>query len=435
MLATMNMITRCFVLSLLVLTASLNAQAHKPASSEYYLFVTEQGVTMEAYFPLDRIDHALNVQIPHDEDFRGTELRHKLQQHLDTHLWISNRQGERITPQILNSWNTWKDQNGTNTPMLKTELWFPLASTEGRMTLHSDVITSAVSNHDLYVSIQSDFRQGVLGEPALLGVITKPSPQLVIERDGASLWQGIRSMFIHGMDHIRHGTDHLLFLFCLLLTAPLMLVNGRWGGRLSNRQAVMQIVKLVSAFTLGHTLTLVMATLGWIPAGGQWIEVVIALTIMATAVFAVRPLPFANRGQLAIAVVFGLIHGAAFAENLARMGLNGTDLGAALLAFTTGIELQQLLLVALVMPLLLVISRQLHVYFWLRLVSALFALVAAGGWLLERIEQTPNQLTLWLEQLITVAPYLYGLLILAALSCWLIQRSRQLNSGINPLTD
>ncbi|MAS26472.1 MAG: hypothetical protein CMI08_02290 [Oceanospirillaceae bacterium] len=431
----MNTFIRSFVLSIVMLTASFSALAHKPASSEYYLFINEQGVMMDAYFPLDRIDYALGVRIAHEEDFRGADLRSQLQQRLDQHLWLADDQGNRIRAQIRQTWNTWKDQNGTNTPMLKAELWFPLADTDGRITLHSDVITAAVSNHDLYVSVQSDFRQGVLGEPALLGVITKPSPQLYIERDGASLWQGVSSMFVHGMDHIRHGTDHLLFLFCLLLTAPLMLVNGRWQGRLTNRQSVIQIVKLISAFTLGHTLTLVMATLGWIPAGGQAIEVVIALTIMATAVFALRPLPFGHGGQLSIAAGFGLIHGAAFAENLAQLGLSGVDLASALLAFTSGIELQQLLLVAVVMPFLLVISRQLQVYFWLRAGAAAFALVASAGWLAERIQQIPNPLTLWLEQLIDIAPYLYALLIVAAVTCWLVQRSRVINAQVPPLAD
>merc|ERR1712000_335693 len=101
---------------------------------------------------------------------------------------------------------------------------------------------------------------------------------------------------------------------------------------------------------------------------------------MATAVFALRPLPFGHGGQLSIAAGFGLIHGAAFAENLAQLGLSGVDLASALLAFTSGIELQQLLLVAVVMPFLLVISRQLQVYFWLRAGAAAFALVASAGW-------------------------------------------------------
>ena len=78
-------------------------------------------------------------------------------------------------------------------------------------------------------------------------------------------------MFRLGARHIAEGTDHLLFLLALILPAPLAAANGSWGGYAGWKTACRRIVKVVTAFTLGHSITLVFGALGWVrpPASGR----------------------------------------------------------------------------------------------------------------------------------------------------------------------
>jgi len=140
-----------------------------------------------------------------------------------------------------------------------------------------------------------------------------------------------------GVEHILTGWDHLLFVFGLLL-----LVEG--FGRL---------VKTVTAFTLGHSVTLSFATLGYVPSASALIEVAIAVSIFVLAVELTRAQSegatlFRRRPWL-IAAGFGLLHGAGFAGALREVGLPGHEIPLALFAFNVGIELGQLLFIAFVL--------------------------------------------------------------------------------------
>src|SRR5208282_1954242 len=166
---------------------------------------------------------------------------------------------------------------------------------------------------------------------------------------------GFASIFRLGMRHIAEGTDHLLFLLALLLPAPLLLVGRRWAGFAGTRLSVLRILKVVTAFTVGHSLTLALAALGLVRVPSGPIEVFIAISILVSAAHALRPL-FPGR-EAGIAVFFGLIHGLAFASVLGELGLRGWALVTSIFAFNLGIETMQLIVVAVTMPCLVLFSR------------------------------------------------------------------------------
>jgi hypothetical protein len=203
----------------------------------------------------------------------------------------------------------------------------------------------------------------------------RPDPSS-LESSAVFWFRGFAGMFRLGVRHIAQGTDHLLFLLSLLLPAPLLALGSRWGKFAGARHSLSQIVQVVTAFTIGHSITLALAGLGMVRVPARPVEVLIAVSIFVAAAHALRPL-FPGR-ETAIAAFFGLIHGLAFGAALGEIGVVG------ILGFNLGIETMQLIVIAAFMPLLVLLSRTLA-YSVLRIGGALFAGFASLVWIAERL--------------------------------------------------
>ena len=190
------------------------------------------------------------------------------------------------------------------------------------------------------------------------------------------------SLFRLGMRHIAEGTDHFLFLLVLLLPAPLLVSGWRWGPPSGVRRSLLRILGIVTAFTIGHSITLTLAAFNAVSVPSRPVEVLIAVSILVSAVHACRPI-FPGK-EAWIAAFFGLIHGLAFAATLDRLGLGRWDRVAGILAFNLGIETMQMLVVAAILPSLMLMSRT-RAYPILRIGGAVFAGVASAGWIVERL--------------------------------------------------
>jgi hypothetical protein len=140
-------------------------------------------------------------------------------------------------------------------------------------------------------------------------------------------------------------------------------------------------VHVVTAFAVGHSVTLVLGVLGWVQLPTRLVESGIAVSVLVSALHAIRPL--VRRGEVLIAGGFGLMHGLAFASLLSTLDLSRGGLVTTLLGFNLGIELTQLLVVALVMPSLMVLSRT-PGYPLLRTGLATVGALLAAAWLAER---------------------------------------------------
>jgi len=204
--------------------------------------------------------------------------------------------------------------------------------------------------------------------------LVKPAaPSLLVEGRRPTL--EIAAEYLRmGVEHILFGIDHLLFVLGLVL-----IVRG--AGLL---------VKTITAFTVAHSLTLAMATLGFVHAPQAPVEAVIALSIL----FLASELARQQRGESGltarlpwlVAFSFGLLHGFGFAGALAAVGLPPTDIPLALLMFNVGVEIGQLLFVATVLVLLWV-GRRVVAYRprWLEPAPAYAIGSLAAFWLIERV--------------------------------------------------
>ena len=199
---------------------------------------------------------------------------------------------------------------------------------------------------------------------------------------GASRWRQFADYVKHGVWHIWIGFDHILFLLSLLLPAVLVWRDGAWHGGAGLRAAVIDVLKIVTAFTLAHSITLSLATLGVLALPSRLVESAIAASVALAALNNLWPL-FQRRRALA-AFAFGLIHGFGFASVLLDLGLPASSLLLSLVGFNAGVELGQLGIVALFLPLAFAARNSL---FYRKAVlhggSALILLIALL-WLAER---------------------------------------------------
>jgi hypothetical protein len=205
-------------------------------------------------------------------------------------------------------------------------------STSGQGLVGSDIVVHGLQATMLDVLVRIEFLDG----HTVTHLLRPSAPSFVVpgpEGGGAP----VATYGLLGVEHILLGIDHLLFVLCLLL-----LVRG-----------IGPLVKTITAFTLAHSITLGLATLGYVHIPIAPVEAVIALSILFLACEVVklqRGLPgLTSRHPWMVAFTFGLLHGFGFAGALSEVGLPAGDIPLALLLFNLGIEAGQLLFVAAVL--------------------------------------------------------------------------------------
>ncbi len=157
------------------------------------------------------------------------------------------------------------------------------------------------------------------------------------------------------MWHIWIGFDHILFLLSLLLPAVLIWRASRWQAVETFRAAFVDVFRIVTSFTVAHSITLSLATLGFVSLPSRWVESAIAASVVLAALNNLWPLFHGRRWMVAFG--FGLIHGFGFASVLVDLGLPRETLVLALVGFNLGVEAGQLAIVALFLPLAFALRR------------------------------------------------------------------------------
>jgi hydrogenase/urease accessory protein HupE len=237
----------------------------------------------------------------------------------------------------------------------------PLAGQSVRIEGLGNTITDAL--------VRIEFADG----GAWVSRLTPSAPEATIPADQSG-WTVAATYLKLGIEHILFGFDHLLFVLALLI-----LTQGTW-----------RLVKTVTAFTAAHSITLALATLGFVHVPSPPVEAVIALSIAFVAVEIVRARAghhdLAARAPWVIAFVFGLLHGFGFAGALSEVGLPAGNIPVALLFFNLGVEVGQLLFIGAVLGIVALIRmRRLSLPTWLELVPPYAIGTIAMFWTIERV--------------------------------------------------
>ena len=220
-------------------------------------------------------------------------------------------------------------------------------------------------------------------------VLTAEAPSASLSVHTSAAEQAL-AYLLQGMHHIWEGIDHLLFLLSLLLPAVLVWRSGGWAPVDTFRPALIVAAKIVTAFTVAHSITLTLAVLGVVSLPSRLVESAIALSVILAALNNLWPV--VRHGRMLAAFGFGLIHGFGFAGALGELGLPDDALARSLASFNIGVEAGQLAVVAMFVPLAFALRttfayRQLA----LRAGSVAIALVALV-WFVERAFDTPRVL-------------------------------------------
>ena len=218
-------------------------------------------------------------------------------------------------------------------------------------------------------------------------VFSAESPHQVIGGDAGGAGRQFATYVREGVWHIWLGFDHILFLVSLLLPAVLVRREHAWHPAVSFRAAFLDVAKVVTAFTLAHSITLSLAALGVVSLPSRWIESAIALSVVLAALNNLMPVVASGRWLAAFA--FGLLHGFGFAGALQDLGLPTSGLALSLAGFNVGVELGQLAIVAAFLPFAYLL-RGTPAYRRVLLGAGSAAIAAiAAVWLVERAFDVP----------------------------------------------
>ena len=381
------------------------------------LDVNQNNISAELKLPLKEMQYAVPFDVTNNLGDLIKIHRHEIEGYILHHLHTESESGQVWKMDIGNMKldSTQQEATGIYNEIIIDLLLLPPPETSPRnFKLYYDGIVHQVVTHKILVTVRKDFDNGMVGEKETeIGMIyMNPANNQVapieINLESGSKWAGTKSMFKLGMQHISEGTDHLLFLLVLLLAAPMVATKNYWTCVGTTKYSIVRLLKIVTAFTIGHSLTLAFAASGIIKLPPQPIEVLIAVSILVTAIHAIKPI-FPNK-EIYVAAGFGLIHGLAFASVLSNLNLDVERMVLSVLGFNLGIECMQLYIVLLTFPWLLILSNY-PTYKWVRIFGGMVGGIASIAWIVERISTHSNAVSILVQYTADHGKYL--LLILA----------------------
>jgi len=361
------------ILTLILLLLTTPTWAHKPSDSYLALTVKDSQVEGQWDIALRDLDYAIGLDTDGNGAITWGEVRSKQDE-------IAAYALSRLT-------------------IMTGETGCPTQASRHLIDNHTDgayaVLLFTVACPTAIETLQADYRllfdldaqhKGLLrlthGQVTTTAIFSQEMPMQQFTIGEASSWRQVRQYLHEGIWHIWLGYDHVLFLLALLLPAVLRRVADRWEPTPDFLSAFWEVLSIVTAFTLAHSITLSLATLGVIVLPSRLVESAIAASVVFAGISNLYPV-LAQRRWL-VAFLFGLVHGFGFASVLSDLGLPKGSLALSLVSFNLGVEVGQLAVVAIFLPLAYVL-RTSWTYQRLVLVTGSLGIAAlAFAWLIER---------------------------------------------------
>ena len=349
------------------------AQAHKPSDSYLTLTQADAGWSGRWDIALRDLDFALGLDADGDGAITWGEVRAK---HAEIAAYAVARLGvsadDRACRINVGAQMLEDHTDGTYT-VLPLALDCDAAAT--RLSLGYTLFADLDPQHRGLLNLRA---RGVARSAVL-------DPALGVQRfdlEQANRWSQFFDYAREGVWHIWIGFDHILFLLSLLLPAVMLWRGARWQPVDDFRAAFWDVFRIVTSFTVAHSITLTLAALHVVSLPTRLVESAIAASVVVAALNNLRPVVQGRRW--AVAFGFGLIHGFGFASVLAELGLPNDALLIALVGFNLGVEVGQLAIVALFLPLAYSLRRSKLYRRTVMLGGSVVIALIAAVWLVER---------------------------------------------------
>lgn len=240
--------------------------------------------------------------------------------------------------------------------------------------LHRSVI---VLEHNKYRGLEFGHESSAL----VFGPHLQESDLSVVNPPQLLIW---KDFFYQGLLHVWIGFDHMLFLLTLLLTAVLVREGGQWQSVHRAKDAFINILKIVTVFTLSHSITLALAVLGIVNVPIGPVEATIAASIIVVALNNI--FFFFRHHRWLLIFIFGLIHGLGFASALGDLQFRNVKIEEILIMFNLGVEFGQIAVVLLVLPVLFYFRNSIGYRTRAMPIVSWAAVIMASYWLGTRLD-------------------------------------------------
>ncbi|MGY8813873.1 MAG: HupE/UreJ family protein [Gammaproteobacteria bacterium] len=347
------------IFSWILLTLFFNSivMSH-PLSVSYSQFNVSENTLMAVYrVPMDDMDLLLGLDKDLDEIVTLQELSEASTQ---INNYLTQRANVQLNHQLVKnkflSTNIWLDSDSF--PYLEVHAKYSTLATIDSADINLKFLTDLYPEHRTLAELDTQFEQ--------LQFVFQHENTWSWQRDKTNVWTTARGFILFGLEHIFTGYDHILFLLGLLLV----------GRGLRN------LVIIATSFTIAHSITLAIATLGIVQPIPWIVEAAIALSIVYVGVENLLVKEVKRRWILAF--VFGLIHGFGFAGLLQELDLERTGLVLSLFSFNFGVELGQVIIILIAWPLLNYLAKS-HYRKQVVQISSLVITLFGLIWFVERI--------------------------------------------------
>lgn len=351
----------------------LSAQAHKPSDSYLGIKVTDKSIDGQWDIALRDLDFAIGLDADGNGELTWDEIRARhgdIAAYALARLALSTRDSgcpATVDQQLID--------NHSDGAYAVLRFHAECSASIDVLDIHYKLLFDLDPQHKGLLKLESQGQTST-------AIFSPGHAQQRLELTQASKLKQFIDYVQHGIWHIWIGFDHILFLLSLLLPAVLVFGGRQWRPVETFNTSFFDVLKIVSAFTLAHSITLTLATLHIISLPSRWVESAIAVSVIIAALNNLFPL-FQGRRWIA-AFVFGLIHGFGFASVLADLGLPQSALLPALVGFNAGVEIGQLAIVAAFLPIAYVLRQT---WLYQRLIfnaGSMLIVLMASVWLVER---------------------------------------------------
>jgi len=373
---------------LLLLSALPDADAHTTEQPYLYMFVSEDAIDGRLELSIGDVGETLGLRLDGDDADIEAELRRNadaIREYSAVHMSVG---ADGVDwPISFGEVDLFREGPGDLAfAVVQYRVDVGVDEIPTDLEIAFDAFFDDVDGRDGLLLLTGGFEGGDFNrDKEILVTYTADNRDQSIDRGARGQWQNFTSSITLGVDHIKTGPDHILFVLALLLPSVLVFASG-WKPVDGFGTALWRVLKIATFFTIAHSITFTLAGMGWLPTPpSKVVETIIALSIAAAALHNLKPI-FPNR-EWSLSFVFGLFHGMGFASLVSDLEISQSSQLVSLLGRNVGIEIGQVVVILLLFPGLFLLRRTPAYKPFLAISSVVLAALAML-WSTERVFET-----------------------------------------------